>query len=161
MKRFDLCILNNNILDYKKGTFAIILDMDEGDYYNLELWNFEHFDGAKLSYLDKKYLRPCTDIELKEYQFKFKEYCDKNESSLNQNNEKGNKLLDEKLKAFIEDLKNKGYSSYEYFEKIRLSILNNEKDAKEHLRTSFAITQYSNFSRDLEEKLKEIIALNQ
>lgn len=80
MNRFDLCILKQNMLDYEEGTYAIILDMDEGDDYHLELWNFEQFDGADINYLNKKYLRLATKEEINEYQIKFKEYCDRNES---------------------------------------------------------------------------------
>ena len=54
--------------------------MDEGDDYHLELWNFEKLDGADINYLNKKYLRLATEEEIKEYQVKFKDYCDNNES---------------------------------------------------------------------------------
>lgn len=80
MNRFDICVLVNDVPDFCKGTFAIILDMDEGDYFHLELWNFEQYDGAKLSYIDKKHLRLATELELQEYQRNFKEYCNQNES---------------------------------------------------------------------------------
>ena len=80
MKRFDLCILKHDVLEYKKGTYAIILDIDEGDDYHLELWNFEKLDGAEIDYINKIYLRLATQEEIKEYQVKFKEYCDRNEN---------------------------------------------------------------------------------
>lgn len=80
MNRFDLCVLIDDVTEFSKGTFAIILDIDEGNCYHLELWNFEQYDGASLSYLDKKHLRLATELELKDYQDKFKKYCDKNEN---------------------------------------------------------------------------------
>lgn len=80
MNRFDLCVLIEDIFKYSKGTYAIILDMDEGIYYHLELWNFDEFDGAEIEYIDKKYLRIATEKEIEEYKKKFKEYCERNES---------------------------------------------------------------------------------
>ena len=60
MKLYDLCIINKNIDIYKKGTYAIIIDMDEKDYYHLEIWDFDK--------LEEEYLR------------KFNEYIKKNEN---------------------------------------------------------------------------------
>ncbi|KAF2326492.1 hypothetical protein [Flavobacterium ginsenosidimutans] len=77
MERFDLCILKQNVLVYEEGTYAFILDMDEGDDYHLELWNFEKLDGADINYLNKVYLRLATKEEIEEYQIKFKEYCNR------------------------------------------------------------------------------------
>lgn len=59
---------------YKKGSYAIIIDMDEGDDYHLEIWNFQMFKGADLNYLNKKYLRLATKEEEEEYLRKFNEY---------------------------------------------------------------------------------------
>lgn len=162
MERFDLCVLTNDVSKYEKGTFAIILDTDEGEYYNLELWHFEKFEGAELCYLDKKYLRLATKNELKEYQLKFEKFCNKNNSSntLKKKDLSSDfSLLDSKLVAFIEELKVKGYPSYEYFSEIREELRKKETEGKLRLKSSFAITQYANFTRDLEEKLKEIISL--
>lgn len=78
MKRFDLCVLKEDVLIYVKGTYAFILDMDEGDDYHLELWDFDKFDGADINYINKVFLRLATEEEIKEYQVKFKKYCDEN-----------------------------------------------------------------------------------
>ena len=80
MKLYDLCIINKNIDIYKKGTDAIIIDMDEKDYYHLEIWDFDKLDGADLNYIDKKFLRKATKKEEEEYLRKFNEYIKKNEN---------------------------------------------------------------------------------
>ena len=67
--------------------------------------------------------------------------------------------LEIKLEAFVEELKAKGYPSHEYFSEIREELREKETKGKQRLKSSFAITQYANFTRDLEEKLKDIISL--
>ena len=81
MNRFDLCVLVDDVFEYRKETFAIILDMDEGNYYHIELWDFERFAGANLNYIDKKHLRIATEEEKEIFQQKFKEYCDSNDNT--------------------------------------------------------------------------------
>lgn len=76
MKLYDLCIITENIEIYEKGDFAIIIDMDTGDYYHLEIWNFERFNGADLNFIHKKYLRKATKEEEEEYLKKFNQYID-------------------------------------------------------------------------------------
>lgn len=78
MKLYDLCIINENVDIYKKGTYAIIIDMDEKDDYHLEIWDFDKLDGADLNYIDKKFLRKATKEE-EEYLRKFNEYIEENE----------------------------------------------------------------------------------
>nr|WP_153841185.1 hypothetical protein [Ornithobacterium rhinotracheale] len=79
MKLYDLCIIKENVSIYRKGAFAIILEMDTGDDYHLEIWDFDIFDGADLNFINKKYLRKVTQEEEKEYIQKFEKYTNKNE----------------------------------------------------------------------------------
>ncbi|MDF0717351.1 hypothetical protein PY092_14400 [Muricauda sp. 334s03] len=77
MKRFDLCIVINNI-DYNNA-FAIILDIDYDDFYHVEIWDFDKHDGAIIDYVNVKNLRLATSKEIKEYQKRFKKYSEKYE----------------------------------------------------------------------------------
>jgi hypothetical protein len=79
MKRFDLCIVQDTSSIYYKS-FAFILDEDTENYYHVEIWNFKKFEGAELDYILRADLRLATEEEIKEYQVKFKEYCDRNEN---------------------------------------------------------------------------------
>ena len=44
----------------------------------MEIWNFEKFKGANIARIKKGNLRLATEEEIKEYQIKFKDYCDNN-----------------------------------------------------------------------------------
>lgn len=79
MKRFDLCIVQDTNSIYAKS-FAFILDEDIENYYHVEIWKFKSNEGADLDYILKTDLRLATEIEIKEYQTKFKEYCSRNEN---------------------------------------------------------------------------------
>ncbi|MBV7441287.1 hypothetical protein KRX57_07625 [Weeksellaceae bacterium TAE3-ERU29] len=78
IKLYDLCIINENIDIYKKGTYAIIIDMDTGDDYHLEIWDFDIFDGADINFINKKCLRKATPEEEKEFQKKWEKYIEEN-----------------------------------------------------------------------------------
>lgn len=78
MKLYDICILKTGFKLYSEGTFVILIDDGLKPIYMAEFWNFEEFNGAKIDTIDEKYLRLATDVEIKEYQAKFKEYCNRN-----------------------------------------------------------------------------------
>ena len=75
MNRFDLCIILNSkkYIEYVNA-YAFILDMDNEPYYDVEIWNFTAFKGAKIDIINKKYLRPATAKEQEEFQEKWKKY---------------------------------------------------------------------------------------
>ena len=68
-----------------------------------------------------------------------------------------NKIL-EKLDELIIDLKKSNNNAYTFFENIKRELLeDNEFSATEKLKTSYSITQYSNFSFLQENILNEIL----
>ena len=68
-----------------------------------------------------------------------------------------NKIL-EKLDELIIDLKKGNNNAYTFFENIKIELLeDNEFSAIEKLKTSYSITQYSNFSSLQENILNEIL----
>lgn len=69
--------------------------------------------------------------------------------------------LEKKLTLFIKSLKDQSYPSYHYFEEIKLGLKENPTEFKQRLKSSFSITQYANFTSDLESQLTEIIELIQ
>lgn len=78
MKLYDICILKTAFKLYSEGTYVILIDDGLKPIYMAEFWNFEEFKGAQIDAVDKEYLRLATDVEIKEYQVRFKEYCDRN-----------------------------------------------------------------------------------
>lgn len=81
MKLYDLCILKTAVNLYSKGTYVILIDDGLKPIYMAEFWNFEEFNGAEIDTVDEKYIRLATEFEIKEYQKKFKEYCDRNDKT--------------------------------------------------------------------------------
>ncbi|MDF0717349.1 hypothetical protein PY092_14390 [Muricauda sp. 334s03] len=81
MKLYDICILKTGFKLYSEGTYVILIDDGLKPIYMAEFWNFEEFNGAQIDAVDEEYLRLAMDVEIKEYQVRFKEYCDRNNNA--------------------------------------------------------------------------------
>ncbi|MFN8417580.1 MAG: hypothetical protein U0U66_14875 [Cytophagaceae bacterium] len=82
MKQYDIGIIINKSEENLNGSYGIIIEDYLKEYFLVEIWNFELFEGAIIDSLPKQCLRLATDEEIKEYKRKFKEYCDRNESPI-------------------------------------------------------------------------------
>jgi len=80
MKQFDIGIIHRHEDDNLNGDYAIIIEDYLESYYLVEHWSFELNNEVEVTDLKKEYLRLATEYEIKEFQIKFKEYCDKNAS---------------------------------------------------------------------------------
>jgi hypothetical protein len=80
MKQYDIGIIKDHANENFNGAYAIIIEDYLKEFFLVEIWNFEAFDGAEIDSIPKESLRLATEEEIKEYQVKFKEYCDRNEN---------------------------------------------------------------------------------
>lgn len=67
MKLHEICILKTPVNLYSEVTYVILID--------------EEFKGPQIDTIDEKYIRLATEFEIKEYQVRFKEYCDRNNNA--------------------------------------------------------------------------------
>lgn len=57
MNRFDLCIIESSDKAEYLQAYAFILDMEDYPDLHVEIWNFEHLDGATVDYINASCLR--------------------------------------------------------------------------------------------------------
>ena len=82
MKLYDLCVVIQDSEIELNREYAIIIEDFYPNYYMVELWTFESNNEVKMKSLPPKILRLATEEEKKEYQLKFKVYCDENNNSV-------------------------------------------------------------------------------
>lgn len=78
MKLYDLCIVINHSKMEWNGKYAIIIEDSYPEYYLVEFWTFEPDNEVQMKSFLPSNLRLAAEDEVKEYQEKFKAYCDRN-----------------------------------------------------------------------------------